>query len=200
MFNITFKGNYKNEKQLQRELPINAVKYKEPEGIEKAVLISFIMSLPIVVVTSILFIRKIESIDNITWSIFFCSLMLILICLFIHEYIHAMSMPRKIKKEIWVALQKGVLFMYFNELISKKRFMWVSIAPNLFLGFLPFVLFILGFFDFSYSLCNIVGIVSWSMILAGVGDYYNIFLTIRQVPKDAKVLNCGQHSFWVLNQ
>lgn len=39
----------------------------------------------------------------------------------------------------------------------------------------------------------IVGSIS---VITGVGDYYNIYNTIYQVPRGASVFNNGLHTYW----
>lgn len=87
--------------------------------------------------------------------------------------------------------------MHFNQPITKLRFIWVCFTPNLILGYIPFVLFMLGYFDFNNNLCNIIGVVSWIMIISGVGDYLNIYNTVIQAPKNSKIMNYGIHSYWI---
>lgn len=69
-------------------------------------------------------------------------------------------------------------------------------ALNLILGYIPFILFIIGVFDFNRSISNLVGILSWIMIASGIGDYLNIYNTVKQVQKNADVFNYGFHSYW----
>ena len=89
------------------------------------------------------------------------------------------------------------MFIYCNEQLSKKKFVWMCAAPNVILGFVPYVLFAIGVFDFNYNISNIIGITSWLMICSGIGDYLNIYNTMRQVPEYGKVFNYGIHSYWI---
>lgn len=89
------------------------------------------------------------------------------------------------------------MFVYCNAPISKKRFIWMCAAPNIILGFIPYIILLMGNFDFSVQIANILVISSWLMIVAGIGDYVNIYNAIRQVPKGGKIINYGLHSFWI---
>lgn len=198
MFNIKFKGKYIDESQLKKgELPMCAVKFKEPDSISKAFLLGGLVSLPVLLVSTILLIFKVGNFMRLPFYQFILIILLGIILLYIHELIHALSLPIYIEKEIWSKMNEGALFVYFNKPITKLRFIWVCFAPNLILGYIPFVLFIFGFWDFNNILCNIIGVVSWIMIISGVGDYLNIYNTIIQVPKDAKILNYGLNSYWL---
>lgn len=37
-------------------------------------------------------------------------------------------------------------------------------------------------------------------ITSGIGDYLNVYLTIKQVPKNVLVQNYGYHSYWILKK
>ena len=194
MFNIKFKGKYTNEDQLTKaQLPSDAVIFKEPNSFMGVFLLGGLISLPILVIT---FIGLILRINSITGGVVVASLIIHTILLYVHEFIHAIAFPKNIKKEIWTKFDEGALFVYCNEAISKTRFIWMSIAPNLILGFIPFILFIIGVFDFNNFLNDLIGFTSWMMIISGIVDYLNIYNAIRQVPNKAYVINSGFHSFW----
>lgn len=198
MFNIKYKGKYKDESQLKKgALQPNAVIFKEPNSISGAFLKGALISSPIIVVITIALVLKIGSIKNFTLNIVFLATMLSFILSFFHEVIHAVCFPKEAEKEIWTKFNEGALFVYCSEPLPKKKFIWMCFAPNLILGYIPFILFIIGIFDFNRSISNLVGISSWIMIVSGIGDYLNIYNTIKQVPKNADVFNYGFHSYWV---
>ena len=66
----------------------------------------------------------------------------------------------------------------------------MSLLPNLVFGFLPFVLFLL---QPQWSILGTLGVIS---IGCGVGDYYNVYNALTQVPKGAIIYNKGFHSYW----
>ena len=196
MFNIKFKGKYTDEKQIKKgNLPKDAVIFKEPNTITRAFVIGSLISLPIIVLISIGLIKKIN-ISTVKPSTLIYSAIISIILMYVHEIIHALCFPKESEKEIWTKLNEGALFVYCNEPLSKKKFIWMCAAPNVILGCIPYFLFIIGIFDFNYNISNIIGLSSWMMISSGIGDYLNIYNTIRQVPKNGKVLNYGFHSFW----
>lgn len=200
MFNIKFMGKFNDESQLKKkELPLDAKIFKEPNSISKAFLLGFIISLPLIILISIGFMYKVSSFKNIKPMYFILSVILTLLLLYLHEIIHAVCFPINFKKEIWIKPNEGALFVYCNECISKIRFLWVCIAPNLILGIIPFLFFLLGYFDSNDSIKYIVGMVSWMMIVSGIGDYLNIYNTLTQVPRNGYVVNNGFHSYWLKN-
>lgn len=197
MFNIEFKGKYTNENQIKKgDLPGNAVIFKEPTTITKAFVLGGVISLPFIIITFIGLIIKID-INSIKINVLIYSVILNLILMYFHEIIHALCFPKESKKEIWTKFNEGALFIYCNDQLSKKKFVWMCAAPNVILGFVPYVLFAIGVFDFNYNISNIIGITSWLMICSGIGDYLNIYNTMRQVPEHGKVFNYGIHSYWI---
>jgi len=198
MFNIKYRGKYIKESQLNKDkLPSNAVIFKEPNSITSALLLGSIISLPIMICMTIGLVLKIGSINNIKLGVYIALPILVIILSLLHEIIHGLCFPKEFEKEIWVKFNEGALFVYCNKQVSKKRFIWVCVSPNLILGFIPFLLFIIGVFDFNNNISNLVGLISWSMTLGGIGDYLNIYNAVKQVPKNAYVFNYGFHSFWI---
>nr|WP_277935592.1 DUF3267 domain-containing protein [Parablautia muri] len=116
---------------------------------------------------------------------------------FIHEYIHAILYPLKSKKTIWKYTSNGAYFIYCNTKISKLRFIVISLAPMILLGIIPFViwLFIADKIDLTISVVYVI--MTWIMVFFAMGDLANVYNTIRQVPKNAKVFNYGLHSYWI---
>lgn len=197
MFNIKFKGKFRDESQLKkRKLPLNSTMFKEPDSMMGVFFVGMIISLPIIVLISIGFIYKIGSFKKLKVSYIIISIILTMILLYLHELIHAICFPTKVEKEIWIKPNEGALFVYCNEAVSKKRFIWICIAPNLILGVIPFMGFLFGLFDFNDFIKCVIGIISWIMITSGIGDYLNIYNALRQVPKKAYIINNGFNSFW----
>ena len=116
---------------------------------------------------------------------------------FIHEYIHAILYPLKSKKTIWKYTSNGAYFIYCNTKISKLRFIVISLAPMILLGIIPFViwLFIADKIDLTISVVYVI--MTWIMVFFAMGDLANVYNTIRQVPKNAKVFNYGLRSYWI---
>lgn len=198
MLNIKFKGKFRDESQLKEgELPVEAIKFNEPDSITKAFLLGGLVSLPVLVASTILLLGKINEFGRLPPSHIILNMVISFGLMYVHEWIHALSLPKGMEKQIWTKHEEGALFVHFNQPISKKRFIWVCLAPNLMLGFIPFIVFMSGAFDFNGNLAVSVGFISWTMILGGIGDYLNIYNALRQVPQGAQVQNYGMHSYWI---
>ncbi len=203
MFNIEFKGNYKDDEKVLKKgktLKDGATIYKEPENMTIVFLHGLIFAVPIVIIMIIgLFLVS----KNYGLKIEYDSTRFLICCLvsfvflYIHELIHAITFPLKDKKEIWMYLSQLSLFVYSEAEVSKKRFILINIMPAFVLGILPFI--------FSMIFAKFLGgpllldfvTVSIINVLSAVGDYVNIYNTIKQVPKDAIVFNYGYHTFWI---
>lgn len=107
-----------------------------------------------------------------------------------HEILHAICFKETVY--YYQNLKQGMLFVVGTETMSKSRFIMMSLCPNLILGFLPFLLFII--FP-QLSFLGIFGAISISM---GAGDYYNVFNALTQMPKGARTYLYKMNSYWYM--
>ncbi len=108
----------------------------------------------------------------------------------VHEFLHAVCFREDVY--MYTYLERGLIFVIGTENMSKARFIFMSLCPNIFLGFIPYILAIifpnlifLGFF----------GAISIGM---GFGDYINVYNAATQMPKNAKTYLYGTHSYWFI--
>ena len=88
--------------------------------------------------------------------------------------------------------KQGMLFVVGPEEMSRARFVFMSLLPNLVFGAVPYVLFLI---HPAWTVLGTMGAVCLSM---GTGDYYNVFNALTQMPKGAKTYLDGFHSWWFL--
>lgn len=106
-----------------------------------------------------------------------------------HELLHAVCFREDVY--LYTNLRQGMLFVIGAEDMSKSRFIFMSMLPNLVFGFIPYITgmalpnLALAFFG---ALCTGMG----------AGDYYNVFNTLTQVPNGAKIYNYQFNSYWYL--
>lgn len=107
-----------------------------------------------------------------------------------HELLHAICY----KKDVYMYnnLAHGLMFVVGTEDMSKGRFIFMCLCPNLILGIIPYILFLI--FPQFVGL-GLFGIICIGM---GFGDYLNIYNAIKQMPKNSKTYLCGMHSYWYL--
>lgn len=180
-----YKGKYDgNESSLpQREHPEGYVPFKEVEDLKK---LSLVLNLAAVGIGFALFALvgfwSKERPFN-TWGIiaFFATMIP-------HEFLHGICFSGDVY--MYQNLSQGMLFVVSTEDISKGRFIWMSMLPNIVFGFLPFIIFLI---HPSWVFLGNLGALA---ISAGIGDYYNVFNAITQVPNGAMTYLSGIHSYW----
>lgn len=196
---FVYKGKYSGDESTlaQREHPEGYVPYKEPNSMKKLALllngISIVVLFFMFWLTYMILSKNGIEINKMDFSYFmwlYAGLLASLIALIPHELLHAICF----KEEVWMFqnLKQGMLFVVGTEDMSKLRFIFMSMLPNIIFGFIPYLIFIIN--------PNLIffGIFGLASICSGVGDYMNVFNTIFQVPKGGIVYMSGMHSYWYI--
>ena len=171
-----------------RDDPPNAVPFKEPEDMKKLSIIGNTGAILTMIVFLIPFIILAKGYfkDNDIW------IPIAMICAAligpIHEFLHAICFKEDVY--YYSNLKQGMLFVVGTEDMSKKRFILMCLCPNIILGFIPYIFFLI------FPNIIFLGVFGTLCIGSGFGDYMNVFNAIRQVPKGAKVYMNGMHSYW----
>ena len=185
-----YAGKYDGDKSKLpcREHHPQAVPFREPEDMKKLSLVVNIGGVLLMVVLAIPFLlRGRPFFADYAMGLFPAGLCACL-TLFPHELLHAVCF----KEDVYMYndLAHGLMFVIGTEDMSKGRFIFMSLCPNIVFGLIPYVIFLLfpnliglGFF----------GIVCLSM---GCGDYLNVYNAIRQMPSNSKTYLHGMHSYW----
>ncbi|WP_300684028.1 DUF3267 domain-containing protein [Acutalibacter sp. 1XD8-36] len=106
-----------------------------------------------------------------------------------HELLHAVCFREDVY--LYTNLRQGMLFVIGTEDMSKSRFIFMSLLPNLVFGLTPYII--------GMALPNLATAMFGAICTGmGAGDYYNIFNTLTQVPKGGRVYNHGFNSYWYL--
>lgn len=197
-------GNYKSEEQLIKgeALPEGSIQFKEGTSLNEVFLKSFIIMLPIILLMIVISLKRCSqlnreiSIDISFLIVFIMTCIMCRILIYVHEIIHAIFYSRYAEKTIWKNLKQGVFFLYCNESVSKIRFIIINIAPSIILGIIPFIIwiFLIPFINIKVGLSWLL--ISWYMTIFSMGDYFNIYNAIKQVPKEGIIFNYGMHSYW----
>ena len=85
-----------------------------------------------------------------------------------------------------------MMFVVGPETMSKSRFIFMSLLPNIILGIVPYILGMI-FPDFTFGL--VLGIFAASM---GAGDYYNVYNALTQMPKGSRTYLYQFNSYWYM--
>lgn len=163
----------------------NAVKFKEADSPKKLAIIGNSIALVLTAAALIGFCLR----SDLKFFGFFGAL-LSLLTLFPHEILHALCFKGEV--HLYINLSKGMLFVVGPEVMSKKRFVFMSMLPNLILGFLPYILFMI------FPRLTVLGVMGAFNIGAGAGDYYNVFHALTQMPKGAKTYMYKFNSYWFM--
>ena len=107
-----------------------------------------------------------------------------------HEILHALCFKEDVY--MYTVLSKGMLFVVGSESMSKSRFVFMSMFPNVIFGFIPFIIFLI---DPSVTLLGTLGAFA---IAFGAGDYINVFNALTQVPKKGLIYLYQQDSYWYI--
>ena len=193
---LIYKGKYLEESQLPvREHPAGSVPFREPSDMKKLALVATLLALGFTALGFLpWFLRARHAYADFGafmkegYLPFFLGILVSLVLCVPHELLHAVCFRDTV--ELYTNLRKGMLFVVGTEDMSRGRFVFMSLLPNLLFGAVPLALAVifpkaafpagLGIFAFG----------------SGAGDYMNVFNCLTQVPRDAKVYMSGLHSYW----
>lgn len=189
MKSFHYKGKYDgNESSLpQREHPEGYVPFKEAENMKQLSIMMNIAALVIAValLAVVGFVSGKQPFDAWGTIAFLASMVP-------HEFLHGICFAGDVY--MYQNIAQGMLFVVSPDDISKWRFVFMSMLPNLVFGFIPFIIFL---FNPSWVFLGTLGALA---ISAGAGDYYNVFNAITQVPNGAMTYLSGMHSYWYVKK
>lgn len=167
-----------------------AVKFKEAEDSKKLSIIANVASVFIMLLLAVpAFFRANDYILEGSVQLFIGCLCSMLV-LFPHELLHAVCFKKDVY--LYTNWSQGMLFVVGPEDMSKARFIFMSLLPNIVFGFLPYILGMI--FPKCLFLLSL-GVLSAGM---GAGDYYNVFNALTQMPKGARTYLYKFNSYWYM--
>ena len=107
-----------------------------------------------------------------------------------HELLHALCFQKDVY--LYTNFRNGMMFVTGTETMSKTRFIWMSLLPNIIFGVIPYVI---GMLMPSLSAVLIFGTICLTM---GAGDYYNVFNALTQMPRGSYTYMYQLSSYWYL--
>ena len=165
----------------------NAVKFKEADTLEE---MAKIITIPanVLQLFLLLVIFFIVGINDKMFLNLILAFLVSLLTMIPHELLHGICYKEKVY--LYTNLKQLMLFVVGEDHLSKWKFIFMCMLPNIIFGFIPFIVFLfntkLVFLGFLGAMC----------ISYGMGDYYNVWNTIRQVPKDGLIFAKGHNSYW----
>jgi hypothetical protein len=189
MVKIHFKGNYSGDPAslpLPPEHP-TAKMFKEAKNIKTLSLCANLLALVITVGTLVplYFVYGKESFFSWRSMVGAC---LAIVLIIPHEYLHAICF--KTDAYIFSSLRHGMFFAFSTDSLSKSRFIFMCLLPNIVFGIIPYI------FGIVFPQMVILGVLGAVSIGAGAGDYINVFNALIQMPNKALVYMKGLNSWW----
>lgn len=169
-----------------------AVKFKEIDDFNKLSLYMNVLAFVILIVLFIIDIALCKNFD-LTSIPSLIGFVLSFVVLLPHEFLHAICFKGDV--ELYTAFDKGMLFVTGTETFSKSRFVFMSLLPNIVFGFIPWIL---GLFFQDWTIAPTLVSLGTLAISQGVGDYYNVFNAITQMPKGARCYLSGMKTYWYM--
>ncbi|MDO4720377.1 MAG: DUF3267 domain-containing protein [Peptostreptococcaceae bacterium] len=128
---------------------------------------------------------------RIDWKFLFY-IMGIFFCTFVHEFLHLLMIPNVFQSEktFW-GLNGFFGFVYSEEILTKSRFMLVSIMPLILLSFiLPLLLRLSGIYRGYFMLLFMINAAGSCV------DVFNMLLVAFQVPQGGHVVGNGPTTYY----
>lgn len=167
-----------------------AVMFKEPTDIKKFSIIMNIVSFVLTIILIVIFGIRAGSEMAEKWYEMLIGFGLPMLSLFPHELLHAICFKDTVY--LYTNFKQGMLFVTGPEDMSKARFVFMSMLPNLVFGFIPFIIFLI------FPKLIILGSLGAIAIGMGAGDYMNVFNAVTQMPKGARTYVYSFNSYWYM--
>jgi len=167
-----------------------AVKFKEAEDSKKMALIANGLATVILIILAIpALLRNWNQLGESNLPMIL-GMVASLLTAIPHEFLHAICF--KEDAYIYTNLAQGMLFVVGPETMSKGRFIFMSLLPNIIFGFIPYLV---GMIFPNQTFCLWLGVMCLGM---GAGDYYNVFNAMTQMPKGARTYLYQFNSYWYM--
>lgn len=169
---------------------LNAVKFKEVDSTKELAVIANGIAIALMILLAIPVYLKYKGLLFDYFDEMMVGAMLPLLTMFPHELIHALCFKEDVY--LYTNFKQGLLFVVGCETMSKHRFIFMSLLPNIVFGFLPYMISFLGI---QYLTLAVLGVIAIGM---GAGDYYNVFNALIQMPKGARTYLYQMNSYWYI--
>ena len=168
----------------------NAVKFKEVDSTKELADIANGIAIALMILLSIPVYLKYKGSLFDYFDEMMVGAMLPLLTMSPHELLHALCFKEDVY--LYTDFKQGLLFVVGCETMSKQRFIFMSLLPNIVFGFIPYMISFLGI---QYLTLAVLGVIAIGM---GAGDYYNVFNALIQMPKGARTYLYQMNSYWYI--
>ena len=169
-----------------------SVKFKEIDDITKAGLLFNVIAAIIMIILIIILMIRYSFLTIIESPAFMIGAIGSLVVLFPHELLHALCFKEEVY--LYTVWKKGMLFVLGLEPMTKKRFIFMSLLPNLVFGFIPY------FLALTIPQLSFLGVFGALCIGMGAGDYYNVFNALTQMPKGSYAYMHKMNTYWYVDE
>ena len=197
---LIYRGIYRGEDQLPKgELPDRAVPFQEPEDPEALNRAAMLFLLPaLVVALGVVFgavlLREDLTIRPFPWLLL--GFLTAFLAIVPHELLHGLCFGQGAEVELFISPKDGMAFVVCTRPVSKGRFVWMCLCPNLVLGWLPLALW--AVMPCQPGVGDVLLGFALSSLSMGCGDYLNVYNALRQMPRGSVQQLSGFHSYWYL--
>lgn len=180
----------------------DANRFQEGEKMENAYAKAFLITAPFVLIMILVSLNKCKSMSGTIDVLKFgmclaASFLLVPILRTLHEIIHALCYPKNKIKKIYMNNKAKCCFVCCDAIVSKKRYIFINIAPAIVLGAVPYMVWLLLADKWSLEVGLTVLFMTWYMVLMSMIDFLNIWNAMMQVPNHAYIFNKRMHSYWI---
>ncbi len=113
---------------------------------------------------------------------------LALLLTYLHEFIHALCMGGDVI--MFTSIKNMCLMVNSYREYTKTHYILMNLLPNIILGFIPFIIFLI-FPEFAF-----VGLIGALQISVGIDDYVKVLRCILHLPKGWKIYSHKDGLFW----
>lgn len=157
---FVYKGKYNGDENSlpAREHPDGAVPFKEAEDMKKLSIMMNAVSILLLILSFVLIMLRNKKVLS---GYGFLGFILSFLCMVPHEFLHGICFKGTVY--MYQNLAQGMLFVVSTEEISKARFIFMSLLPNLVFGFLPLCVYLI------YPQFTVLGTLGALSISMGAG-------------------------------
>jgi len=198
---LVYRGSLRYLEQLPKgDLPENAVKINESLTTQQLKNTSYLYFIPPgIFIGLILLVGHLLHGDlrfGIDWLRGAIGLGIFAVAFFLHEFLHAICAPWRAEVGWYFIPVQWSLFIHTTAPMSKARFITMSLFPNILLGVVPLIVWVV--FPFDPMVSTILLLAAGLMTMSGFSDYMNAAHAWRQMPSGSKHQLSGFNYYWFM--
>lgn len=186
---ICNKGIIENYGEITGNVPHGAVKYIDPEVMEKEGKSTAFYCIMAMIVPIVIFSIKYVTIKDTPMMFSILGIVIGCMLLLPHELLHGICFPKGSRVELYQMMKPAKMFVTSDKSMSRGRFIFMSLFPSLVLGLLPLLIW-LYISPYTYLAKTLFSIGFVGMITAGK-DFMNVMKTLGNVPPFYRVQMSG---------